>query len=371
MPVSDQHFHIGPREVRPFDMVSAGMDVKDFAQLRDLGIALDGPRGGMVRQMVAAMDSLQPLATTASINTPVQFLQNWLPGFVKIVTAARKIDELVGMSTIGSWEDEEIVQGVLEVTGTAVPYGDYTNVPVSSWNVNFEQRTVVRFEEGLFVGRLEEARASRMRVSSSDSKREGAALALEIQRNGIGFYGYNDGANRTYGFLNDPSLPDYITVANTGSGSSTLWANKTFLQICADIRTAIVQLRKQSKDIIDPESLMLTLALPTDVVDYLSVTSDFGISVREWMKEAYPKIRVVSAPELSNANAGANVFYLYAESVPDGSTDDGRTWIQVVPTKFMVVGVAKVAKGSEEDYSNATAGLMLKRPYAVVRYTGI
>jgi hypothetical protein len=37
----------------------------------------------------------------------------------------------------------------------------------------------------------------------------------------------------------------------------------------------------------------------------------------------------------------------------------------------MVVGVAKTAKGFEEDYANATAGVMLKRPYAVARYSGI
>ena len=45
--------------------------------------------------------------------------------------------------------------------------------------------------------------------------------------------------------------------------------------------------------------------------------------------------------------------------------------MQVVPAKFRVVGVAKDTKGYEEDYSNATAGVMCKRPYAVVRYTGI
>jgi hypothetical protein len=361
MSAQQEHFHIGPREVKALDMMKAGLDAKDWQAVQKLGIGLDK----------IAMDSIQGLTTTASINTPVQFLQNWLPGFVKIVTAARKIDELTGISTIGSWEDEQIVQGVLEVTGTSTPYGDYTNVPLSSWNVNFVTRTVVRFEEGLKVGQLEEARASRMRVSSAESKREGAALALEIQRNAIGFYGYNSGNNATYGFLNDPNLPNYQTVAATGTGSTTTWSTKTFLEICADIRTAIQGLRTQTQDIVDPEGVNITLAVATAVVDYLSTTSDFGISVREWLKEAYPRVRVVSAPELSAANSSANVFYLYAENVPDNSTDDGRTFIQVVPAKFMVVGVAKTAKGYEEDFSNATAGIMLKRPFAVTRWTGV
>ena len=103
----------------------------------------------------------------------------------------------------------------------------------------------------------------------------------------------------------------------------------------------------------------------------MSVTSDFGISVRDWLSKTYPKLRVISAPQLNYANGGANVFYLYAEMVADGGSDDERTWVQVVPAKFQALGVEKQAKAYVEDYSNATAGVMLKRPYAVVRYSGI
>lgn len=374
MATSATHVHsfLAPAAVRALDMKAVGMDISEFEQLKKIGIHFGRKE---IAQMADAMgmDSapIQGLITQASVPALVQFLQAWMPGFVQTITAARKIDDLVGIATMGSWEDEEVVQGILEVTGTSVPYGDYTNVPLSSWNLNFEPRTIVRFEEGLKVGRLEEMRAAKMRVNSGESKREGAAQALEIQRNGIGFYGYNSGLNRTYGFFNDPNLPAYVTVAASGSGSSTLWSSKTFLEIIADIRTAIVGLRTQSQDQIDPEKLPLTLALPTDCVDYLSVVTDFGISVRDWLTKTYPKIRVVSAPELNNANSSANVFYLYADAVTDNSTDDHRTWVQAVQSKFMVVGVAKTVKGSEEDYANATAGLMLKRPYALYRATGI
>lgn len=368
MQPSVQHSYIGPRDVRPFIMDQAACS--EHQALARLGINLPPER---IKQMVSAQDSaVQNLLTTASMSTPVQFLQAWLPGFVATITAARNIDEFVGISTVGSWEDEQVVQGFLEVTGTSVPYGDYTNLPLASWNINFDTRTVVRFEEALKVGVLEEMRASRVRVSSAENKRRGSAESLEIQRNAIGFYGYNNGDGRTYGFLNDPSLSAYVTVAATGSGGSTEWADKTFLEIVADIRTAIKELRVQSKSVIDPQKVPITLALPTNCIDYLTVTSDFGVSVWNWLAQTYPKIRVVSAPELDEANAGDNVFYLYAEQVVDGlSTDDTRTWIQAVPSKFMVVGVAKTAKGYEEDYANATAGVFLKRPYAVVRYTGI
>jgi len=370
---SELRSHLGPRQVRP--LVVTGQDAAaDYRALSDLGINFPQTTvAAMIRAM--AMDDggdIMPATgiTTPAITTPVQFLQNWLPGFVRVITAARKIDELVGITTVGSWEDEEVVQGVLENVGYALPYGDYTNVPLASWNVNFERRTVVRFELGILVGVLEEARAARVRMNSAAEKRASAALDMEIQRNLIGFYGYNNGTNRTYGFLNEPNLPAYWSLPN-GASNSPAWSSKTFLEITADIRHMAATLQTQSQDNINPESVELTLALPTSVYQYLSVTSDYGISVRDWINKTYPRMRIVSAPQLNEANGGETAAYLYAETVDDGATDDSRVWLQVVPAKFQALGVEKQAKGYVEDYANATAGVMLKRPYAVTRASGL
>lgn len=358
--------HLPSNRVRPFVMD----DVCDFEHLQKIGINISDH---FVSKMAVAMDDQQSPVSSPSITTPVQFLQTWLPGFVRVITAARKIDELIGLTTIGSWEDEEIVQGILEPIGNAVPYGDYTNIPLSSWNTNFERRTVVNFEKGIEVGSKEEARAARIRINTAAEKRAAAALALEIQRNLIGFNGFNNGNNRTYGFLNEPSLPAYVTVP-VGAASSTLWANKTFVEIIADIRGMAARLQTQSQDNINPEDVDITLAVATSVYQYLSVTSVFGApgtSVRDWITRTYPKMKVISAPQLNAANGGQNVAYMFAETVNDGASDDSRTWIQVVPAKFQALGVERRAKTYIEDYLNATAGVMLKRPYAVTRITGI
>jgi len=374
--------HLGPRQVGHL-RVSREQTREVYNGLSRLGIGLDirdvegmfaaHQRGQtpMLGGGGIAMDAdLVSALSTPSITTPIQFLQEWLPGFVFVITQARKIDELIGVTTQGRWDDEEIVQGFLERTGKTRVYGDITNIPLSSWNVNFETRTVVRFEEGMAVGRLEEARASRMQVSSAESKRSAAAEALEINRNLVGFFGFNGGLNRTFGFLNDPSLPAYVTVP-VGASAATEWATKTFLEITADIRIWYQALRSQSGDRIDPGAEQVTMALATDVYDSLSVTSDFGNSVMQWLKETYPNTRIISAPELNQANGGENVAYLYAEGVVDDSTDDRRTWLQVVPSRFQSLGVEQQAKRYVEDYSNATSGALLKRPYAVYRADGI
>jgi hypothetical protein len=360
--------HRGPRATKQVKMTADQVE----ASVRELGLIGINLPSNQIAAMIAGigMDNSVALNTTASITTPVQFLQNWLPGFVEIITAARKIDDIVGITTSGSWEDEEVVQGVLERTGTAIPYGDLTTIPLSGWNTNFERRTIVRFEQGMQVGSLEEARAAKIRVNSAAEKRIAAGVSLEIQRNRVGFVGFNSGANRTYGFLNDPALPAYVAVPNGAAGTPT-WATKTFNEIVADILSTLRTLRTNSKDKVDPSTAPITMACATAIVDYLATVNSLGtMSVWDWLKKTYPNVRVVSAPELDAANGGANVFYMFAENVADSGSDGGRTFVQIVPSKFNVLGVEKGAKGYKEDYSNATAGIFCKRPYAVVRRTG-
>lgn len=372
----DELSSIGARNMGQIRLSDADITTRAIHDLRKIGVCLDS---GTVNQMVAAQNAgflgttngvmdadafVTPL-TTPSVTTPVQFLQAWLPGFINIITAVRKIDDLIGIVTQGSWEDEEVVQGILERTGSPVPYTDIGNTPMANWNVNYERFTVVRFEEGISVGRLEEARASRIRVSSGESKRQAAGEALEIQRNKIGFFGYNDGANRTYGFFNAPGLPTAVAAGQP-------WSASTFLEIIAEIRGMVQRLRTLSDERVSPETENMTLALPTSAVDYLSTVSSFGqVSVRKWLTDTYPKIRVVSAPELNTGNGGVTTAYLYAESVADSGTDDNRTWAQVVPNKFLSLGVSQNTKSYEEAYSNATAGVILKRPYALQILTGL
>lgn len=371
------HSTLKARQIRPFDMTRNG-EIKQIGDaavraLSQIGIRI---RPDMVHAQVkalyagdAALTSLTN--TTASVPTPLQFLQTWLPGFVKIITAGRKIDEILGISTLGSWEDEEIVQGILEPTGAAAEYGDFTNIPLTSWNTNFARRSIVRGEQGIQVGILEEARASAMRVSSAEEKRGAAAVSLEQWRNSIGFFGYFNGKNRTYGFLNDPNLPAFV------QGPAD-WS--TMENIVLNLRAGLRDLRVQSLDNIDVAKENITLVIPTDSVEQLTLINTYGISAMDWLKTNYPKVRVVSAPEMMIGNqAGGNAdaqhcWYMFVESIDssvDGSTDGGDTFMQLVQTKFITNGVEKRAKGYVEDYSNATAGVLCKRPFLVVRYFGM
>lgn len=366
METTQVHASIAARNIKGIRNFNA----EKYEQLSMLGIHIDGRK---ISQIMAAMDSIQGPVTTSSIISPVQFLQAWLPGQVFTLTQARKADEAIGYDVVGSWADEQVVQAVVEPDGTAAIYTGYSNSPLSSFNINYAVNTIVRFETAMMVEPLEAERAAKANTSADSIKRYACTRELEISRNIVAIFGYNNGLGLTYGILNTPGLPSYVNVPN-GDAGSPFWSLKTTLNIIHDIQLAASQLQTQSGDNIDPAVTPTTLLIPTKVAVYLTTVTDLGYSVKEWLQKNYPAMRVVSIPEFNTANAGVGVFYLYADRIDNGqdnSTDNGKTFSQNIQSKFMINGVEQTAKGVLTDFVSATAGTMLKRPYGVVRYSGI
>lgn len=300
-----------------------------------------------------------------------QFLQTWLNGQVRVAIQPRKADLLMGVTTAGSWEDEELIQEIMELVGVAQPYSDFGNIPLSSWKLSYERRGVVRFEEGFQVGELEGLRSGRIGIDSASTKREAAQLALEVARNRVAMFGYQTSATRpVYGFMNDPNLPAY---ANNASGKT--WDTATREEQIKDILTGLAALRRQSKEVIDPKTAAITLAVASDQVDYLATPggtgSNTGETALDWLQKNYPNVTIQSVYELNKAVGGKNAFYLYANSVADTGTDGGGVIEQIIQTKLRPLGVDTSIKVVTEDFTNATSGAMVKRPFAIYRASGI
>lgn len=336
-------------------------------QLRTIGINVDN----VIESAGIAMDTALVGPAIGNLGTPAQFLQAWMVGIVRQVTQVRVIDELLGVQTIGSWEDEEVVQTFSELTGKPELYGDASNIPLANYNATYERRTIVRLELGANVGILEEKRAAKANISMAPEKRAAVSLALDIQRNRIGFFGFNVPDTRTYGLLNEPNLPAYVNVP-AGVGGTT-WPTKTFLEITADLRKFVTDLTISSGGTFRPASNDFTITLPLGYENYLGVTDQTGVtSVQDWFTKTYPRGRIVTAPEFIAANGGANVAYIWAENLEgDESTDDGKVIVQMVPSRFESLGTEKRAKSYVEDYTNAMAGVMVKRPFAIRRYSAL
>lgn len=346
---SQEKLYIAPDKVKAFD-TKAYNNLK-MSDLNTLGVAMD------------AQVSLQ---TVPSITSPVQFFQYWVSKAVEVATSARTIDDIAGRTIAGAFEDEEIVVPYIELTGNARPYTDTANIPLASYNPNYLARTIVRMEEGLEVGYLESLRASRMQRDDHELKSRAVAESLAISSNEIGFFGFANGLNQTFGFLNDPNLPAYRTVAQNAGQTSTTWANKTFNEITADIITALSQLTTQLGGRFKPATDRFKLVLSLASFEYLNTLNELGTqSVLEWLNKTY-NVEIITAPELDGANGGQNVFYLLLDEF-NGS----RVVDQYVPEVLRLIGIEKKAKVTVESYANATAGIIVQQPVAIVRYSGI
>lgn len=307
------------------------------------------------------MDTALTGPAMRSGSAPIQFLQNELPGLVRQLTTVLSIDRIVGMTEAGNWFDEEVYQGTLAYTGKAERYGDSSNIPLANYQHGYEFRSIVVHELGFEVTKLAEAREAAAGVTMNAEKRGAATMALERARQRVGMVGFA-GGTRTFGLLNDPGLLPYETF--------TTWAGKTFEEIVADIQTLVSNVIVQSGGNVD-ENTDFTLVLPLGYNNYLTTPNVMGMSVRRWITENYPRMRVEFAAEFVGANGGANIVYLIADKVEDGSTDGGWAVSQIVPAKFFTIGSEQRAKSYIEDFGNATAGVMVRRPYLISRGTGI
>lgn len=293
-----------------------------------------------------------------------EFLRHQIAGVIRTATRIRVLDEITGMVTAGEWHDEDIALNVATPVAKAELYGDYSNIPLANYVSDIETRNIVRFEQGFHVGLLEEARQGAIGYDAAAEKRIAATESLEESRERLGWFGFTAPNSRVFGLLNDPNLPAYE--------SGTDWTTGTFADITGDIADMVSSLETSSGGRINSETA-LTLVLPMGYRRYLNVsnTTARGDTVMEWINANYPNVRIIFAPELVGANGGANAAYMFADNVDVEDDATSATILQIVPVKYRLLGSEAQIKGYLEDATNATAGVIVARPWAVTRLTGI
>lgn len=202
--------------------------IRNSTLQRRTPIDTDYARNATVGEFLSMGEVYVQLGNDGDIGDPVSF--DPATGIIsagETGTQVRNIDEIAGITTVGRWEDELISVRVAEPAAKAELYGDSTNIPLADYRQSIESRGVVRFEQGFQVGKLEEARQSAIGYQAADEKRRAATESLDISRNQVGFYGFNQPDTNVYGLLNDPSLPAYLT-------TGTPWLTATFDQLVTE-----------------------------------------------------------------------------------------------------------------------------------------
>ena len=355
-----------PTVCEGFALDSAEGVARSVEALDRLGVGMEP---NMHLQMV--MDAMPTAGvTTASNQVPVQFLQHWMNRFITVMTQATKADELLGRTTVGEWFQESVVLRVRELTGTVRPYGDHAQPPLAGYNWNYEDRTIVRFAQGILTGKLEEQRMAAVgqKASAYESDRAALSLAFKLNQNAVAFFGYNLGANKTYGLLNDPNLLPYVEVPpiTVGSDTSTKWEDKDYYEIVGDLCMMVATLQTQCKGNFDPRKDAFKFGIALGCAQYLNKVNEHGHSVYEFVEKTWPKATFVDVPEFDNALAGDNVVYIIAQSINANPVVE-----QVVPATVRLIGAVPRATGLYELYSDATAGCFVEQPLGIARFFGI
>ena len=367
MAFSECKFRMPKVKVEGFALDEAPENLRTMETLDRMGVSFNDKSSG-VKYVMDAMPTQGVTDPTAQV--PVQFLQHWMNKIITVVTQATTADEFLGRSTYGEWFQESIVLRLRELTGSVRPYGDHAQAPLARYNYNQEDRTIVRFAQGILTGALEEARLAAIGQKSSayESDRAALGLAFKLNTNAVAFFGYNLGYNKTYGILNDPNLPAYQAVPTAGTAPDTYteWERKNFYEIVRDLNFAVAQLQKQCAGNFIPSKHAFKIGIALSCDQYLNQVNSYGISVRKYIADTWKNAEIVVIPEFDNALAGDNVMYLKLDELAGSPVAE-----QIVPAAVRLVGSVPRASGLYELYSDATAGCFVEQPLGIVRFFGI
>lgn len=336
-----------------FDMakaVEAGVDIA--SAMERMGFTVDSA----IFDDSKYMGILKSYAQDAGLslgegNVPAlgQFFQFWFTDTVRALYRGRSAKQVYGVDQVGDWTTEQVVQPKLELTGDMALYDDFSRPPLTSYNLGWATRDTVRFEVGVEVTKLEEARAAGMRQNAYQLKKEATILKNDIFTNKVFWNGFE---GRTMGILN--SIGE-----STSIGFDILAAETTVLSIQAKFASWVQDLTNRLAGNFDPTRDAVVFNLPLAWQSVMTKTTEFGWSVSDWLKKQYPNVEIRYSVELEDL---AIVFAPMVDGV-------GKKTVSLLQTSALrLIGAVPTQKGMQECYSSSVAGVLVSCPAAIACY---
>ena len=291
------------------DSVGYGLSINKDNNIFSSGSSINFPiiarDSEEARALAKVMDDTQtPQFNINSSGVPQPFTTIYTSQVIKELYKKTALKEIAGDAQQGVWGVTDVKFPVRITGGLSQLYSDISIGGQSVVNYNWVARQVQYWEQSLVYGEMQQATFSLAKIDIVSDLREAMAESIAQQQNDLGFYGWapnggNAGYFSLFGILNEPNLAPAITFPNDGTiigttTATTSWAGKTFAQIQRDIRLLIVDLVKRSTGWVRLDTIKGKLVLPPSIEPYLSMTTDYGYSVRQWMKDFIPNITVVT-----------------------------------------------------------------------------
>src|ERR1039458_3340363 len=280
----------------------------DKAMLAEKGVVLPGVTMYMPddwkRDFRMAMDAQPTLSTDPSSAIPALLTTVIDPTVIRIVFTPLQFAKILGERKAGDWLEETRIFPVVEETGEVSSYGDFNNNGRAGVNLNFPNFQSYLFQTFVRYGERELERAGLAKINYVSELGISAAGLLNRFQNLS--YAFGVAGLQNYGIINNPYLSAYITPATKAAGGTTWFSgnapNATANEVYNDIVALVEKLISQTNGTVELDDAM-TLAMSPQSALALRFANTFGVYVRDLLKEGFPNMKIMTAPQYGQQTA--------------------------------------------------------------------
>lgn len=333
-------------------------DSQLIAQLARAGVVLPSSVTNVstpVSQYAMDAASLTPtLVGTPNAGIPTYLTTYVDPKVIEVLVAPMKAAEIVGESKKGDWTTLTATFIQAEPLTKVATYGDYSADGDSSANVNYPQRQAYFFQTWTRWGERELEMAGAGRVDWAAQLNYSSALGLAKFLNSTYLFGVSGLQN--YGLTNDPRLPAPISL-------SINWATAAPEAIYNSIVALYKALQTQSQGIVE-QTDELKLAMPPTAAGDLNTVNTYGLSAAKLLKDAFPKLEIVTVPEYDTASG--RLVQMWAPKI-----EGQETATCAFTEKMRAHAIERYSSYFRQKKSAGTWGAVVFRPLGVAQLLGV
>ena len=245
-----------------------------------------------------AMDAQPTLSTDPNSAIPSLLTTVIDPKVIRIVFTPLNFAKILGEQKNGDWLEETRIFPVVEETGEVSSYCDFNNNGRAGVNLNFPNFQAYLFQTFVRYGERELERAGLAKINYVSELEVSAADLLNRYQNLS--YAFGISGLQNYGIINNPFLSAYVTPATKAAGGTTWFVgsapNATANEVYNDIIALVEREIGLTNGTVELDDEMTLVMGPSSAVA-LTFANTFGVNVKDLLKDNYPKLKIMTAPQ--------------------------------------------------------------------------